>query len=40
MLQIREEVGFTKSRIVVRGKLVTRGTSHYILYYNQICPSR
>jgi hypothetical protein len=25
MLQIREEVGFTKGRIIVRGKLVTRG---------------
>jgi hypothetical protein len=24
MLQIREEVGFTKGRIIVRGKLVTR----------------
>ena len=26
MSQIREEVGFTKGRIIVRGKLVTRGT--------------
>ena len=25
MLQIREEVGFTKGRIIVRGKLVSRG---------------
>jgi len=25
MLQIREEVGFTKGRIIVRGRLVTRG---------------
>ncbi|MGH6681043.1 MAG: hypothetical protein ACREDL_19440 [Bradyrhizobium sp.] len=25
MLQIREEVGFTKGRIIVRGKLVTPG---------------
>ncbi len=25
MLQIREEVYFTKGRIIVRGKLVTRG---------------
>ena len=25
MLQIREEVGFTKGRIIVRGKLVTLG---------------
>lgn len=36
MLQIREEVGFTKGRIIVRGKLVTRGKAKradYILYY-------
>ena len=25
MLQIREEVGFTKGRIIVRGKLVAQG---------------
>lgn len=25
MLQVREEVAFTKGRIIVRGKLVTRG---------------
>ena len=25
MLQIREEFGFTKGRIIVRGKLVSRG---------------
>jgi type I restriction enzyme, R subunit len=25
MMQIREEVAFTKGRIIVRGKLVTRG---------------
>jgi hypothetical protein len=25
MLQVREEVSFTKGRIIVRGKLVTRG---------------
>ena len=25
MLQVREEVYFTKGRIIVRGKLVTRG---------------
>lgn len=25
MLQVREEVGFTRGRIIVRGKLVTRG---------------
>src|SRR5690348_12412678 len=36
MLQIREEVAFTKGRIIVRGKLVTRGKAKradYILYY-------
>jgi type I restriction enzyme, R subunit len=36
MLQIREEVGFTKGRIIVRGKLVTRGRAKradYILYF-------
>ena len=35
MLQIREEVSFTKGRIIVRGKLVTRGQgkrADYILY--------
>ncbi|MGC3971769.1 MAG: DEAD/DEAH box helicase family protein [Pirellulales bacterium] len=35
MLQIREEVGFTKGRIIVRGRLVTRGAAKradYILY--------
>src|ERR1700719_2458948 len=34
MLQIREEVSFTKGRIIVRGKLVSRGQakrSDYIL---------
>jgi type I restriction enzyme R subunit len=36
ILQIREEVGFTKGRIIVRGKLVTRGRAKradYILYF-------
>jgi type I restriction enzyme, R subunit len=36
MLQIREEVGFTKGRIMVRGKLVTCGQAKradYVLYY-------
>jgi len=36
MHQIREEVSFTKGRIIVRGKLVTRGKgkrADYILYY-------
>ena len=35
MTQIREEVGFTKGRIIVRGKLVTRGKAKradYVLY--------
>ena len=35
LTQIREEVGFTKGRIIVRGKLVTRGRAKradYILY--------
>jgi type I restriction enzyme R subunit len=27
MMQIREEVNFTKRRIIVRGKLVTRGNA-------------
>jgi type I restriction enzyme R subunit len=41
MLQIREEVGFTKGRIIVRGKLVTRGRAKradYILYYKPNIP--
>src|SRR5437016_13671167 len=36
MLQIREEVSFTKGRIIVRGKLVSRGKAKradYILYF-------
>jgi hypothetical protein len=36
MMQIREEVAFTKGRIIVRGKLVTHGKAKradYILYY-------
>ena len=35
-LQIRREVFFTKGRIIVRGKLVTRGKAKradYVLYY-------
>jgi type I restriction enzyme, R subunit len=39
--QIREEVGFTKGRIIVRGKLVTRGKAKradYILYYKPNMP--
>src|SRR5438874_6054539 len=41
MLQIREEVGFTKGRIIVRGKLVSRGKAKradYILYYKANIP--
>ena len=41
MLQIREEVSFTKGRIIVRGKLVTRGKpkrADYILYYKPNIP--
>ena len=41
MLQIREEVGFTKGRIIVRGKLVTRGKAKradYVLYYKPNIP--
>jgi type I restriction enzyme R subunit len=39
--QIREEVGFTKGRIIVRGKLVTRGKAKradYILNYKPNIP--
>jgi type I restriction enzyme, R subunit len=39
--QVREEVGFTKGRIIVRGKLVTRGQAKradYILYYKPNIP--
>ena len=39
--QIREEVYFTKGRIIVRGKLVTRGKAKfadYILYYKPNIP--
>src|SRR5713226_5144875 len=41
MLQIREEVSFTKGRIIVRGKLVTRGQAKradYILYLKPNIP--
>jgi type I restriction enzyme R subunit len=40
-VQIREEVSFTKGRIIVRGKLVTRGKgkrADYILYYKPNIP--
>ena len=39
--QIREQVHFTKGRIIVRGKLVTRGKdkfADYILYYKPNIP--
>ena len=41
MLQIREEVSFTRGRIIVRGKLVTRGKTKradYILYFKPNIP--
>ena len=41
MTQIREEVHFTKGRIVVRGKLVSRGKAKradYVLYYKPNLP--
>ena len=41
MAQIREEVSFTKGRIIVRGKLVSRGKSKradYILHYKPNIP--
>jgi type I restriction enzyme R subunit len=39
--QIREEVSFTKGRVIVRGKMVKRGQpkrADYILYYKQNLP--
>ncbi|HEY1190029.1 MAG TPA: DEAD/DEAH box helicase family protein [Gemmata sp.] len=41
LTQVREEVGFTKGRIIVRGKLVTRGKAKradYVLYYKPNVP--
>lgn len=41
MTQMREEVIFTKGRIIVRGKLVTRGKgkrADYVLYYKPNIP--
>jgi type I restriction enzyme, R subunit len=41
MLQIREEFSFTKGRIIVRGKLVSRGRAKradYILYFKPNIP--
>src|ERR1700676_1226384 len=41
MLQLREEVSFTRGRIIVRGKLVSRGKAKradYILYFKPNIP--
>lgn len=41
MLQVREEVYFTRGRIIVRGKMVTRGQAKradYVLYYKPNIP--
>jgi type I restriction enzyme R subunit len=41
MTQVREEVSFTNGRIIVRGKLITRGKAKradYILYYKPNIP--
>lgn len=41
MLQVREEVYFTKGRVIVRGKLVTRGKAKkadFVLYYKPNIP--
>lgn len=41
MMQVREEVFFTKGRIIVRGKLVTRGKAKkadFVLYYKPNIP--
>lgn len=41
LTQLREEVSFTKGRIIVRGKLVTRGKAKradYVLYYRPNIP--
>src|SRR2546429_9407729 len=41
LTQLREEVSFTKGRVIVRGKLVTRGKAKradYILYYKPNIP--
>src|SRR5260370_25307626 len=41
MLQIREELSFTKGRIIVRGRLVTRGKAKradYVLYFKPNIP--
>src|SRR5687767_15611903 len=41
LTQLREEVGFTKGRIIVRGKIVKRGKAKradYILYFKPNIP--
>jgi type I restriction enzyme R subunit len=41
LTQFRQEVSFTKGRIIVRGKLVTRGRpkrADYLLYYKPNIP--
>jgi type I site-specific restriction endonuclease len=38
MMQIREEVNFTKGRIIVRGKLVTRGKAKRADYRGRLLP--
>src|SRR5215472_4042583 len=41
LLQIREELSFTKGRIIVRGKLVSRGQvkrADYVLYFKPNIP--
>src|ERR1700757_2243175 len=41
LLQVREEVYFTKGRIIVRGKLVSRGQAKkadFVLYYKPNIP--
>jgi type I restriction enzyme, R subunit len=41
MAQIREQVYFTRGRIIVRGKLVTRGKAKfadYVLYFKPNIP--
>ncbi len=43
MTQVREELYFTKGRIIVRGKLVTRGQAKkadIVLYYKPNIRSR
>src|SRR5581483_11236607 len=38
MMQIREEVAFTKGRIIVRGRLITRGKQHRQGYPRHYAP--